>query len=93
MAAMTARSARAQLYNEPVVVPAKRFGFFPQVFVWRGQRLDVSAVEACETEMRRDWRGRVECHRFRVRTESAVFELTHEPERDKWQLEKMWQGK
>jgi hypothetical protein len=92
MAAMSVRGSRSRVYNEPVVVPAKRFGFFPQVFVWRGQRHDVDAVEACQTEMRRDWRGRVECHRFRVRTKGAVFELTHDPARDQWQLEKMWQS-
>lgn len=90
MAAITARALRPRVLNEPVVVPSKRYGFFPQVFVWRGQRLDVSAVEACQTEVQHDWRGRVERHRFRVRTEGAVFELTQDPARDTWQLEKMW---
>ena len=92
MAAIGERVLRPQVYREPVVVPAKRFGFFPQVFVWRGQRLDVRAVEACQTEVRDDWRGRVERHRFRVRTADAVFELTQDPARDTWKVEKMWSG-
>jgi hypothetical protein len=92
MATMTLRRAQARHLNEPVVVSAKRFGFFPQVFVWRGQRHDVRAVEACRTEVRHNWRGQVERHRFQVRTASAVFELTHDPARDTWKVEKMWSG-
>ncbi len=90
MATMTLARMRERKLNEPVVVPAKRFGFFPQVFVWRGQRLDVRAVESCRTEVRDDWRGRVERHRFRVRTADAVFELTQDPAQDTWKVEKMW---
>ncbi len=90
MAAMTVAQGRPRKLNEPVVVPARRFGFFPQMFVWRGQRLDVQAVESCQTEVRQDWRGRVECHRFRVRTADATFELTQDPVRDSWKVEKMW---
>ncbi len=90
MAAMKSRADQARNLNEPVAVPAKRFGFFPQVFVWRGRRHDVRAVEACRTEVRHDWRGRVERHRFRVRTENAVFELTQDPARDTWKLERVW---
>ncbi len=90
MATMTLTRMRERKLNEPVVVPAKRFGFFPQVFVWRGQRLDVRAVESCNTEVRDDWRGRVERHRFRVRTADAVFELTQDPAQDTWKVEKMW---
>ena len=92
MAAMTMTRANARTLNEPVTVPAKRFGFFPQIFVWRGQRVDVRAVEACRTEVRHDWRGRVECHRFRVRTANAVFELTQDPVRDTWKVDKLWSG-
>ncbi len=92
MATMTLTRMRERKLNEPVVVPAKRFGFFPQVFVWRGQRLDVRAVESCRTEVRDDWRGRVERHRFRVRTADAVFELTQDPAQDTWKVEKMWSG-
>lgn len=92
MAAITSTQTRARNLNEPVVVPAKRFGFFPAMFVWRGQRHDVQAVESCRTEVRQDWRGLVERHRFRVRTANGVFELTQDPARDSWKVEKMWGG-
>ncbi len=72
--------------NEPVSVPAKQHGFFPKMFVWRGQRHDVRAVEECRTEVRRSWQGRVEQHRFRVRTDTTVFELTQDLASDTWQL-------
>ncbi len=86
---MAALSARSHRINEPIAVPAKQHGFFPKVFVWRGQRHDVRAVESCRTEVRRNWRGRVEHHHFRVRTEAAIFELTQDPSRDTWQLERV----
>ena len=92
MATMILTRANARELHEPVVVPSKRFGFFPQVFVWRGQRHDVRAVESCRTEVRHDWRGRVERHLFRVRTANAVFELTQDPAKDTWKVEKMWSG-
>lgn len=75
--------------HEPIVVPTKLNGFFPKAFIWRGQRHDVRAVEACQTEVRRDWKGRAERHRFRVRTEAAVFELTQDLARDTWHVESM----
>ena len=92
MAAMNSQAARSHWLNEPVLVPSKRYGFFPQVFVWRGQRHDVRAVELCRTVVRRDWHGRVECHRFRVRTENAVFDLMQDPTQDTWKLERIWSG-
>jgi hypothetical protein len=78
--------------NEPIVIAAKQFDFFPKAFVWRGQRHDVRAVEACQTEVRRGWQGKVERHRFRVRTEAAIFELTQDPSRDTWRLESVCGG-
>ena len=83
MAALSRRMA------EPISVPSKQNGFFPKVFVWRGQRHDVRAVVSCRTEVRRDWRGKVERHHFRVRTERAEFELTQDLGRDVWQVEEV----
>lgn len=77
---------RARAVPEPITVSVKQNGFFPLVFVWRGQRQDVHAVEACRTEVRRDWRGRVERHLFRVRTATAIFELTQDPACDAWRV-------
>ncbi|MCC6191609.1 MAG: hypothetical protein IT318_21490 [Anaerolineales bacterium] len=82
--------ALGQRLHEPVAVPAKLNGFFPKAFVWRGQRHDVRAVEDCRTEVRRNWKGQAERHRFRVRTEAGVFELTQDLARDTWHVERMW---
>ena len=79
-------AAGRQRLNEPVAVPAKQHNFFPKMFVWRGRRHDVQAVEACRTEVQRNWQGRVEQHLFRVRTETSVFELTQDPASDTWKL-------
>jgi hypothetical protein len=76
--------------HELVAVPAKQNDFFPKAFVWRGQRHDVRAVEACRTEVRRDWKGRVERHLFRVRTARATFELAQDLAGDTWHVERMW---
>ena len=81
---------RARRIHEPIAVPAKRNGYFPQAFVWRGQRHDVRSVESCRTEVRRGWQGRVERHLFRVRTASAIFELAQDLARDTWHVEQMW---
>ncbi|MGH2522137.1 MAG: DUF6504 family protein [Anaerolineales bacterium] len=78
------------LVKEPIAVPAKQHGFFPKAFVWRGRLHKVRSVESCRTEVRRNWQGKVERHRFRVRTENATFELTQDLARDTWQLERMW---
>ncbi len=81
---------RASAIHEPIAVSAKRNGFFPAAFVWRGQRHDVNAVEACHTEVRHDQRGRASRHHFRVRTASALFELIQDLARDTWLVERMW---
>lgn len=80
----------ARRIHEPIAVPSKRNGYFPKTFIWRGQRHDVRAVESCQTEVRRDWNGRAERHRFRVRTAAAVFELIQDLARDTWHVERMW---
>jgi len=52
---------------EPIDMCERRYGYFPQAFVWRGCRYDVYAVERCWTVARRGRSGRVERHCFRVR--------------------------
>jgi len=64
---------------EPIEMRERRYGYFPQTFIWRGCRYDVYAVERCWTVSRRGRSGRVERHCFRVRcsfhkpTNSAAF--------------------
>lgn len=81
---------KPQRLQEPIVVSAKQHGFFPKAFVWRGQRHDICAVEDCHTEIKRSWRGPVQRHYFRVRTELAVYEIVQDLARDLWHLEQMW---
>jgi hypothetical protein len=75
--------------HEPIVIASLLNGFFPESFVWRGRRHDVRAVESCRTEVRRNWRGQVKRHYFRVRTEGAVFDLAQDVARNVWQIERI----
>ncbi|MCC7354282.1 MAG: hypothetical protein IT330_11035 [Anaerolineae bacterium] len=71
---------------EPIELIAKRFGFFPAVFGWRGQEFQVEAVEECRTVMAGwlpPWRKEV---RFRVRTSAGTFELAQDIQRDLWHV-------
>jgi len=88
--ARRARTRRQPRIHEPIAVPSKHHGYFPKAFVWRGQRHEVRSVESCRTEVRRDWKGRVERHLFRVRTASGIFELAQDLARDSWHVERMW---
>lgn len=87
MAAVISFSARTRKLREPIRMAAKRFGFFPSVFIWRGQRHNICAVESCRTE---NGRGKVRRHIFRVRTDRAVLELAQDVARDAWRIEQMW---
>ena len=73
--------------RESITMWNKRDGIFPRTFVWRGNRVEVSAVEACRTEHRQ---GRARRHIFRVRTDRGTFELAQEIGRDAWHVEQMW---
>jgi hypothetical protein len=60
------RPRRPGIRGQAIKMEVKRFGYFPQTFVWRGKRYDVHAVEQCRTVSRR-WFWDVERHSFRVR--------------------------
>jgi len=71
---------------EPVELIAKRFGFFPAVFGWRGREFQVEAVEECRLVVAGwlpPWRKEV---RFRVRTPEGVFELAQDTQRNLWRV-------
>jgi hypothetical protein len=71
------RSAR----DDAVEVLEKRFGYFPQRFLWRGQVHTVQAVERTWTKM-----GRVAQLCFRVRCGEGVFDLTQNAQTNIWSL-------
>lgn len=87
MAAVVSITARPRKLREPIRMEARRFGFFPSAFTWRGRRHDIRAVESCRTE---NGRGKVRRHIFRVRTDRAVLELAQDVARDAWRIEQMW---
>jgi hypothetical protein len=71
---------------EAVRVERKRFGFSPEVFVWRGQRYDVRRVERCWTESRGAGPRRVERRYFRVRCDRGTFKLCHDLVANIWRI-------
>ena len=81
---------------EPIEMQARRHGYFPKTFVWRGQRYEVHAVERCWTVSRRGRDGRVERYCFRVRCSStsaqdrreSTFELYQDVRHNTWHLQR-----
>lgn len=79
---------------EPIEMRERRHGYFPKVFVWRGHRYDVCAVERCWTVSRRGRGGRVERHCFRVRCSfgcaqdrrEGMFEVYQDVRHNTWHL-------
>jgi hypothetical protein len=88
---------------EPIEMQERRHGYFPKVFVWRGQRYDVYAVERCWTVSRPllfpPWGGRkggVGRHCFRVRClfgrahdrREGTFEVYQDVRHNTWHLQR-----
>lgn len=80
---------RTKRYNEPIEVQAKRFGFFPQVFLWHGRRYRVERVERAWTVCKQRSRRRVQRRCFRVHTAEGVFDLYQDLIANTWHLDKM----
>jgi hypothetical protein len=86
---MTRRSPRSSSASarrsDAVRMEVKRFGYFPQEFVWHGRRYNVHAVERCWTVSRRLFWD-VERHCFRVRCAEGMFELYQDAKRNTWHV-------
>ena len=82
---------RRRPHGESIRMESKRFGYFPQCFIWRGRRYDVHTVERCWTISRR-WLWEVERHCFRVRCVEGTFELRHDLGRGTWHVDRFEQG-
>lgn len=80
-----ARQRRAR--GENIRMTSKRFGYFPQSFVWRGQEYDVDAVERCWTISQR-WLWEVSRHCFRVRCAEGRFELYQDVKKNTWHVDR-----
>jgi hypothetical protein len=73
---------------EPIQMRERRHGYFPKLFVWRGKRYHVSAVERCWTVSRRSRDNRVERHCFRVRCPEGTFEVYQDVRYNTWHMQR-----
>ena len=67
---------------EPIEMRERRHNYFPKVFVWRGHRYNVHAVERCWTVSQRG--GTVNRHCFRVRCREGVFTVFQNVRHNTW---------
>jgi hypothetical protein len=82
--------------DEAILMVERRHGYFPKVFIWRGHRYDVHAVERCWTISRRGVRRQVErtCFRVRARRRTQgecaveVFEIYQDARRNTWYMQR-----
>lgn len=73
--------------DEPIRMEARRFGFFPQTFVWRGQRYEIQAVERYWTvSPRRIWGVKQYC--FRVHCVEGTFDLCQDVKHHTWHVDR-----
>ncbi len=75
----TRRSRAAR--GEAIEIEEKRFGYFPQRFLWRGKAHEIQAVERCWTKT-----GRNAQMCFRVRCREGVFDLTQHVASNVWTI-------
>ncbi len=81
------------MFGEAVEMLARRHGYFPLAFRWRGQRFKVEAVERCWTVVRRSRRGRVERRFFQVKCAGGSFELYRDLVDGTWHLRRAKLGR
>jgi hypothetical protein len=74
--------------RESIDMRERRHGYFPKLFVWRGHRYRVSAVERCWTVSRRNRGNRVERHCFRVRCPEGTFEVYQDVRYNTWHMQR-----
>ena len=64
-----------------------RFRYFPAVFEWQGEPVEVEKVRRFWTGERRGLTGQViELHHFNVSTARGEYVLTHDLRRGRWTL-------
>jgi hypothetical protein len=74
--------------SESIDMRERRHGYFPKLFVWRGHRYSVNAVERCWTVSRRGGGNKVERHCFRVRCPEGTFEVYQDVRYNTWHLQR-----
>jgi hypothetical protein len=83
-----AKEKRRQRSAEPIEMRQRRHSYFPKVFVWRGKKYNVNAVERCWTVSRRGRGGQVERHCFRVRCPEGTFEVYQDVRHNTWHMQR-----
>jgi hypothetical protein len=76
----TIRKPRA----EAIDMRARRFGYFPRTFVWRGQERHVESVQRCWTTARGQTMNR---HYFLVRCADGDFTLYQDLIHNTWHIQ------
>jgi hypothetical protein len=73
---------------DAIKIKEKRFGYFPQRFLWRGRDYLVHRVESCWTVKRGGLFGRVERLCFRVHCREGVFDVYQDVRGNTWHIQK-----
>ena len=71
---------------EAIDMRARRFGYFPRTFVWRGREYSVEAVERCWTTGSRRNGGHMDRHYFQVRCAEGTFDLFQDLIHNTWHI-------
>lgn len=71
---------------EAIDMRARRFGYFPRTFVWRGREFQVEAVERCWTTASRRHGGQMDRHYFQVRCAEGTYNVYQELRHNTWHI-------
>ncbi|CAG0935961.1 hypothetical protein TFLX_04817 [Thermoflexales bacterium] len=71
---------------EAIDMRARRFGYFPRTFVWRGQEYQVEAVERCWTTASRRHGGQLDRHYFQVRCAEGTYNVYQDLRHNTWHI-------
>ena len=75
--------------NEAIRMQAKRFGYFPRTFIWRGHEYNVEAVEKTWTTGSRQptiFGGQIQRQYFQVRCPEGRFDLYQDLQHNTWRI-------
>lgn len=72
--------------TEAIEMRARRFGYFPRTFLWRGHEYQVETVERCWTTASRRSGWRMDRHYFQVRCAEGTFNLYQDLLRNTWHI-------
>jgi hypothetical protein len=77
-----------RLGAQAVLIKQKRFGYFPQVFVWGGRAHRIVACEESGTVSHWGLFGRIERRYFRVRCVQGTCELFQDLLNNTWHIQR-----